>query len=402
MSNASDLSLSPYPQASSPRPQTVVIAVLLGLLVLGVIIISPYGGWKQSVLFLIGGLFGLSLYHASFGFASAYRKLFVYRDANGVLAQILMLAIATLIFAPFLLAGTVFGQDLRGAVAPVGVQGAIGAFLFGIGMQLGSGCACGTLYTIGGGSSMMLLTLLTFGIGSFWASLTVALWEGLPKFEPISLVQAWGWWGVGLQLLVSGAIALFLRQLGNSASSPNSELTPLEASPFKRLLYGPWSLIFGAIALAVLNWLTLLLAGRPWGVTWGFTLWAAKIAQGLGWNPATSEFWSSGVGAKALSESVFADITSVMNFGIVLGAALAAALAGRLAVKKPASKAAIASALIGGLMMGYGARLAFGCNVGAYFSGIASTSLHGWLWIAFALVGTILGIRLRSLFRLAN
>jgi hypothetical protein len=39
-------------------------------------------------------------------------------------------------------------------------------------------------------------------------------------------------------------------------------------------------------------------------------------------------------------------------------------------------------------MMGYGAWLAFGCNVGAYFSGIASTSLHGWLWIACALLGT--------------
>lgn len=47
--------------------------------------------------------------------------------------------------------------------------------------------------------------------------------------------------------------------------------------------------------------------------------------------------------------------------------------------------------------MGYGARLAFGCNVGAYFGGIASTSLHGWLWIFFALLGTGVGVRLRRL-----
>jgi uncharacterized membrane protein YedE/YeeE len=71
-------------------------------------------------------------------------------------------------------------------------------------------------------------------------------------------------------------------------------------------------------------------------------------------------------------------------------------------VKKPASRQAIVAAVIGGLMMGYGARLAFGCNVGAYFSGIASTSLHGWLWIIFALLGTFIGVRLRSLFRLSN
>lgn len=407
MSRISDLALPPYHQ-TSPRPQTLIIAILLGLIVFGAIAVSPYGGWKQSVLFLIGGLFGISLYHASFGFASAYRRLVVHRDVTGVLAQLLMLAIATLLFAPFLLAGSAFGQELRGAVAPVAVQGVIGAFLFGIGMQLGSGCACGTLYTIGGGSSMMLLTLLTFGVGSFWASLTGSFWAGLPSAEPISLLESWGWLGVGLQIAVLGAIALFLRQWGKptvptakqAAQNPGGSSS--RTVTLRNLLYGPWSLVVGAIALAFLNGLTLLLAGRPWGVTWGFTLWTAKIAQTLGWNPATSEFWSQGMGAEALSQSVFADITSVMNIGIVLGAALAAALAGSLTVKKPASKWAIAAALIGGLMMGYGARLAFGCNVGAYFSGIASTSLHGWLWIAFALLGTGLGIRLRSFFQLSN
>jgi uncharacterized membrane protein YedE/YeeE len=52
-------------------------------------------------------------------------------------------------------------------------------------------------------------------------------------------------------------------------------------------------------------------------------------------------------------------------------------------------------ALVGGLLLGYGARLAFGCNVGAYFSGIASTSLHGWVWLAGALLGTPIGVMLR-------
>ena len=59
-------------------------------------------------------------------------------------------------------------------------------------------------------------------------------------------------------------------------------------------------------------------------------------------------------------------------------------------------------AVIGGLAMGYGARLAFGCNIGAFFSGIASTSLHGWLWIVCALAGTWIGVRLRPYFGLQN
>ena len=52
--------------------------------------------------------------------------------------------------------------------------------------------------------------------------------------------------------------------------------------------------------------------------------------------------------------------------------------------------------------MGYGARLAFGCNIGAFFSGVASTSLHGWLWIVCALGGTWAGVYLRPLFGLRN
>jgi hypothetical protein len=254
---------------------------------------------------------------------------------------------------------------------------------------------------------MMVITLITFGIGSFWASLTTGLWAGLPKLEPISLVKSFGWAGGALQLAVLGLIALALWQWHTRSQPALQEATapnPFFQLPksYQDLLYGPWSLVFGAIALAVLNWLTLLVAGRPWGVTWAFSLWTAKIAQLLGWNSATSEFWSRGTGAEALSASVFADATSVMNFGVILGAALAAALAGRLSIRKPPSRLAIVAALIGGLMMGYGARLAFGCNVGAYFGGIASTSLHGWLWIVFALIGTGLGVPLRSRFRLSN
>ena len=63
-------------------------------------------------------------------------------------------------------------------------------------------------------------------------------------------------------------------------------------------------------------------------------------------------------------------------------------------------RAPMAIAVIGGLTMGYGARLAYGCNIGAFFSGLSSASLHGWLWIVCAFVGSILGTRLRPLFRL--
>ena len=352
-------------------------------------------GWRQGALALVGVLFGTTLFHASFGFASAYRQLLVRRDGRGVLAQVLLLLVSTVLFAPLLSAGLA-----RGAVAPLALQAILGASLFGIGMQLGSGCACGTLYAIGGGSSMMLLTLISFSVGSFLGSVSTELWRGWPSLEPVSLLAHWGWPGALLQLVVLTTLALVLWRW-QQPTLQHQGFWP-RTGDWRGVLTGPWATVSGAIALALLSVLTLVLAGRPWGVTWGFTLWAAKVARSVGWDPSTSVIWQQQRYADALASDLLSDTTSVMNIGIVLGAAAAAALAGRLGLRRPASPGAAMAALIGGLIMGYGAWLSYGCNVGAYFGGIASTSLHGWLWIVFALLGTAIGIRLRPLFGLTN
>jgi hypothetical protein len=161
-------------------------------------------------------------------------------------------------------------------------------------------------------------------------------------------------------------------------------------------------MLAGAALLALLNAATLALAGHPWGITWAFTLWAAKAAVALGWNPDAVAYWREGWQRDALDAGLFDDVTSVMNVGLALGAMAAAGLAGRYAPSFRVPARSLAAAVLGGLLMGYGARLAYGCNIGAYFSGIASTSLHGWLWIAAALPGSWLGARLRPLFGLTN
>jgi hypothetical protein len=46
------------------------------------------------------------------------------------------------------------------------------------------------------------------------------------------------------------------------------------------------------------------------------------------------------------------------------------------------------------------ARAASGCNIGAYFGGIASASLHRWIRLPAAFAGNILGTRLRPWFGL--
>jgi hypothetical protein len=52
----------------------------------------------------------------------------------------------------------------------------------------------------------------------------------------------------------------------------------------------------------------------------------------------------------------------------------------------------LVAALVGGLL-GYGARIAYRCNIGV-FGGIASASVHGWVWLVAAL-GNVVGTRVR-------
>jgi hypothetical protein len=91
-----------------------------------------------------------------------------------------------------------------------------------------------------------------------------------------------------------------------------------------------------------------------------------------------------------------------MDCGVILGALMAAGMAGRFAPVWRVPPKSLLAAAFGGLMLGYGARIAYGCNIGAYFSGIASSSLHGWLWFAAAFAGNGLGTKLRPFFGLRN
>ena len=384
---------------SRPPPQWVVAGAGGAVLAGGALLLGADSA-RLGALFLVGGFLGVTLYHAGFGFTSAYRAAILRRDVSGVTAQLAMLALAMLLFAPVLAQGEVFGRGVGGAVAPVGVQVAVGSFLFGIGMQLGGGCGSGTLFTIGGGSTRMVITLAAFCAGAFQGSLDLAFWSGLPSLGSVSLARELGW-GIALPLQLAVLLAVWLGLRMWAGGAPQKPLWE-RGWGRERLLGGPWPLLLGAGLLAVLNWLTLVIAGHPWTITWAFTLWGAKAATALGWDPAASAFWTGGFQKAALGRSILGDVTSVMDIGIVAGALTAAGLAGRFRPMLRIPWRSAAAALIGGLLLGYGARLAFGCNIGAFFSGVASTSLHGWLWIVCALAGTWIGVRLRPLFGLPD
>jgi len=370
------------------------------LVAAGFVLVAFSVSTGQAMLYLTGAALGLVLYHASFGFTASYRVLMADGRSAGIRAQMIMLGLACLLFYPALAAGTLFGKPVGGFVAPAGTSVAVGAFVFGIGMQLGGACASGTLFTAGGGNMRMALTLCFFIAGSVFGLEHLPWWQSLPAPPAISIVEKLGWTGaLAVNGIVFAAIWIVVSRIERARHGTLAPITRTsDQQGYSRIWTGPWPVIAGAVGLALLNFATLYQAGRPWGITGAFPLWGAKVMAFFGADMSQWSSWSQPWQQKALAGSVLADVTSAMNFGIILGAMAAAVLAGRFAPSWRIPPRQILASVIGGLMLGYGARLAYGCNIGAFFSGLASGSLHGWLWIVCAIPGNWIGMYLRPLF----
>jgi uncharacterized protein len=338
-----------------------------------------------SAALILGGFgLGIAFLKAEFSYTASWRRFLTRGEAGGLLGGLIVIAICALAVVPVAALTPSYG----GAIAPLGPSLVIGAFVFGIGMQLANGCGSGTLYTVGGGSGRMLIALLFFVIGSVFGSLSLPAVLSLGGVDPILASDYLGPWGGLAATLVSIGIAAAL--IIAFARSRGANFIPSR------------NYVIGGIAIGLLCVVVFAAGGHPWSVTFGYTVWGAKAATALGFDLSHAAFWQWPGPKRALSESVLSDTSSLTDFGMLFGAMAAAAASKPFAAGAwPPAKSLLAAG-IGGLLMGWGARLGFGCNIGAFVGGVASGSLHGWVWFFAALPGCLLGIRMRPLFGLSR
>ena len=372
------------PSAELPRLDwPFLIAALLGTAVL-VALVGLDGQPASAALIVLGFALGVAFLKAEFSFTAAWRRFLVSGEAGGLLGALLLIAVAAIAIVPVAALVPGFG----GAIAPIGPSLVIGAFVFGIGMQLANGCGSGTLYTAGGGSGRMLVALALFIIGSVIGSLHLPAFLALGGIDPILASDYFGAWGGLAVTLTSIAAVAFIIAAIARARGANYKPRP--------------SIVIGGVAIGLLSIGAFFAGHHPWSVTFGFTVWGAKLVSLAGFDFSQAEFWQWPGPKRALAESVLSDTSSLTNIGMILGAMAAAAAAKPFArASWPPAKSLLAAA-IGGLLMGWGARLGFGCNIGAFVGGVASGSLHGWIWFAAALAGCTVGIRLRPWFGLSR
>ncbi len=164
---------------------------------------------------------------------------------------------------------------------------------------------------------------------------------------------------------------------------------------YKALFVNPWTYMTGAVILALLNVALISATGKGWGVTTSLAYWGGWIWQAVGGDPHRWAYFAEVKPAfNAPGFNLFQDPGSLTNLGIVAGALLSALLASQFRVKRLKSSRQVAAAILGGLVMGLGARIAFGCNIGDLFTGLPSMSLHGWVFMASIFLGAAAGSKL--------
>jgi len=146
------------------------------------------------------------------------------------------------------------------------------------------------------------------------------------------------------------------------------------------VLFGrPWSIWGSAVLVATVN-VFLFAFDRPWTASDGMRNWGDWVLTGLGIvrRPDLLVPWLySG---------------SLLNGGVLLGGLVAALLSSEFAIRLP-PRGELAKGAIGGLLMGVGAVLAFGCNIGGFFSATSALSLAGLAMMLGLGAGAILGLR---------
>jgi uncharacterized protein len=167
-----------------------------------------------------------------------------------------------------------------------------------------------------------------------------------------------------------------------------------ENNHYKAWFKEAWPYITGAVLLSLFQIVTLASTGNPWGVSGVLANWGAWLYELFGGSVDKWYYFSSEGAQRTLENGFFKDPGTYRNLGIIFGAFFASLMASQLKIKKIKSAKQVFAAILGGLLMGYGARIGFGCNIGALFSGISSLSLSGWVYAIFLFLGAMVGSKL--------
>ncbi|MFN2340927.1 MAG: YeeE/YedE family protein [Halanaerobium sp.] len=357
---------------------------------------------------LLGLVIGFAMQKSKICFTAAFRDPLLFGMTKLSRAVVLSLMVTTLGFGIIQFYQLKAGLPLAGKFLIPGFYIPIGAFIFGLGASVSGGCASGTLFRLGEGYQMQHFVVIGFLLGSLRGGLDQSFWNSLTfSDKTFHLPAIFNWTqGILLQLFLLAIIYLlliiredrslssFFSALTNSFNRENYKEILLKIKsiifhPIKYLNYNIWPYWIGALIIATANIFYFYSTGQHWRISSGFMnfiFWFLSLF-GITFQNINFEIISP-----------FSDFIFWSNFGIVVGALISILLTGRFKFKKIKDKKQLFLALSGGFLMGYGSRVALGCNIGGFYSAVSSLALNGWLYLPFVILGIFLGSKFLSKF----
>ena len=158
---------------------------------------------------------------------------------------------------------------------------------------------------------------------------------------------------------------------------------------YERLLKNEWSYYTGAVLITVLA-VSMALFSGTWGASGPYFTWFGKFISLFG---VDADSWAMYNGSLS-GYKFFGNQASMTDVGLILGALISCLLAAQWKIRKLKHWKQAAAAIVGGLLMGFGAKIAGGCNIGALFSSLPQFNLSGWIFLLFVFIGATVGGKL--------
>ncbi|MBI5657206.1 MAG: YeeE/YedE family protein [Geobacter sp.] len=349
---------------------------------------------------LIGGGIGFVMHRADFCFAGTFRDLFLLQRRTMIRALLLLVVALTGLQALGYLSG-LFAYPFP-LFGPPSLANLLGGIIFGIGMVLAGGCVVGTLYRLGAGSFLALVTvagliggsLIYAEVDRWWAKAVVVLKIDVGAITLAQLLPVAPWVVAGIVILLLAPLLVAWGGNGSMcvAHGPEGYIQP-------------W---LAALLLAGLIFLSTLAAGLPPGVTTTYTKMGGYLLQAVSSphlaaipffqrEPLNFTHALSGLaivgGAGPRLDGIFI-VQFPLMVGIVAGGSVSAWRLGEFRFYLRAPQRQVVSALVGGIVMGFASRIAPGCNIWHIAGGLPILSLQSILFVVGLFPGAWLGTRL--------
>ena len=148
---------------------------------------------------------------------------------------------------------------------------------------------------------------------------------------------------------------------------------------YDRIFGNQWPIWVGGLLLGIGN-VFLFAFDRPWTVSNGVRNWGDWLFNEIGV-----------IQINVLPPNLFS--SSVLCLGMLSGALVAALMARQFKIRMAPGRE-LFKGLFGGALMGIGAALAFGCNIGGFFSAISALSMAGFAMMFGLGIGAFIGLKM--------